>query len=76
MNDFDIIKFISDGFEKAKSGDAINIYNKVARFEEINTIPLKSHYPYGWIIYYALHQSSDNEIQSRKKCWHAIFNCN
>lgn len=67
MNDFDIIKFISDGFEKAKSGDAINIYNKVARFEEINTIPLKSHYPYGWIIYYALHQSSDNEIQSRKK---------
>ena len=67
MNNPDIITFISDGFEKAKRGDAINVYNKVARYEEMNAIPLKSHYPYGWIIYYALLQSPDNEIQSRKK---------
>lgn len=76
MNDFDIIKFISDGFEKAKSGDAINIYNKVARFEEINTIPLKSHYPYGWIITMRFISPPTMKSNQGKKCWHAIFNCN
>ncbi len=67
MNDSDLIKMISDGFESAKAGNAVKVYNHVAPFHDNGSMPVKSHYPFGWIIYYALHQSHDGNIDIRKR---------
>lgn len=67
MESNDIIQFISDGFEKAKSGQALDVYAEVAAIQDNNRLPLKSHYAFGWIIYYALHQSAGNAIKERKR---------
>ena len=66
MNTEELTKFVSDGFEKAKAGDAIAVYQQVAPFHDDNSLHYRSHYPFGWIIYYALHQSPDHEIEARK----------
>ncbi len=67
MNEREIIRLVSDGFEKAKGGDATNVYEKVAGLHDSGQLPDKSHYPFGWIIYYALHQSKQNEVAKRKR---------
>lgn len=66
MDTNDIIRFVSDGFEKAKNGAAGEVYSAVAAIQDREQLPLKSHYPFGWIIYYALHQSPEYEIRERK----------
>lgn len=67
MNSDNIVQFVSDGFESAKKGNAVAIYDSVASLHDKESLPLKSHYPFGWIIYYALHQSPDSDILVRKK---------
>lgn len=67
MDSNDIIKLVSDGFEKAKGGNALEVYSTVAEIHSNNRLPLKSHYPFGWIIYYALHQSPSCAIKPRKQ---------
>lgn len=62
----DIQKFVSDGFEAAKGGDAIKIYTSVREIYASGKLPAISHYPFGWIIYYALHQSGNHDILCRK----------
>lgn len=63
----DIIRMISDGFEKAKSGEALAEYHRIAPLQDSGDLPPKSHYAYGWILYYALHQSIDSDIMGRKQ---------
>lgn len=67
MNEENVIALVSDGFEKAKSGDAVKVYEEVAGIYESGRLPLKSHYPFGWIIYYSMHKSSGHDIASRKR---------
>lgn len=67
MDTNDIIRFVSDGFEKAKNGAAAEIYSAVSAIQDREQLPLKSHYPFGWIIYYTLHQSPDYAIKQRKQ---------
>ena len=67
MENFDIVKFVSDGFDRAKGGAAPEVYSSVASYHDVNALPLKSHYPFGWIIYYALHQSPAHAIKERKQ---------
>ncbi len=62
-----IIQFVSDGFEKAKAGAAVEVYSSIANHPDMRELPRKSHYPFGWIIYYALHQSPAHAIQERKR---------
>ena len=67
METNEIIKLVSDGFDRAKAGAAIEVYAEVATYHDNQTLPLKSHYPFGWIIYYALHQSPAHSIKERKQ---------
>lgn len=67
METNEIIQFVSDGFDRAKAGVAIEVYAEVAPYHDSQTLPLKSHYPFGWIIYYALHQSPAHTIRERKQ---------
>lgn len=67
METTDLIKFVSDGFERAKAGAAVEVYASVAPYYTEGKLPLKSHYPFGWIIYYALHQSPATAIKERKQ---------
>ena len=67
MKEEDFIRFVSDGFDRAKQGRALGTYDSVLALMEESPLPAKSHYPFGWIIYYALHQSPDNEITGRKR---------
>lgn len=67
MNRDEVVKYVSDGFEVAKGGDALNVYAAVKDIFDSGNLPAKSHYPFGWIIYYALHQSPDYEIENRKQ---------
>lgn len=67
METSEIIQFVSDGFDRAKAGEAIEVYSSIVNNPEVNVLPLKSHYPMGWIIYYALHQSPVHAIQKRKQ---------
>lgn len=66
MNDDSIIRQVSDGFDSAKAGNALQTYTTLLPLLENNTLPAKSHYPFGWIIYYAIHQSDDTAIIPRK----------
>lgn len=67
METNELIKLVSDGFDRAKSGAAAEVYAEVAPYHDNQTLPLKSHYPFGWIIYYALHQSPAHAIKERKQ---------
>lgn len=67
MENNDIIRFVSDGFDRAKGGLAAEVYSEVTLRCDRQTLPLKSHYPFGWIIYYALHQSKMRAIKERKQ---------
>ncbi|MBD5356887.1 MAG: hypothetical protein HDR88_07785 [Bacteroides sp.] len=60
-------RYVSDGFETAKNGNANMVYQNVVKYLENGQLPLRSHYAFGWIIYYALHQQPDSEIVERKK---------
>lgn len=63
----DIVRFVSEGFDAAKGGNAPTIYRLVLPHFEKGQLPVRSHYPFGWIIYYALHQHPDSGIIERKK---------
>lgn len=67
MDSYELAKYISSGFDKAKAGNALEIYNCLTDNASVCNIPTKSHYGFGWIIYYALHQSHDAEITRRKQ---------
>lgn len=67
METNELIRFVSDGFDRAKSGAAIEVYNEINSIHDGITLPIKSHYPFGWIIFYALHQSPTNAIKERKQ---------
>ena len=62
----ELIKQVSAGFEAAKGGEAIATYNRFLPLFADGTLPLKSHYAFGWITYYALHQSAATDIDGRK----------
>lgn len=57
---------ISDGVDLAKAGKALEVYSLLKGEYEQGKIPLRSHYPFGWILYYALHQSGEKAFQERK----------
>lgn len=63
----ELIQYVSNGFDIAKAGQANSVYDSVAPWHDRGELPLKSHYPFGWIIYYALHQSKDHDIDRRKQ---------
>lgn len=67
METNEIIKFVSDGFERAKGGAAVEVYSSIVNHPDMRELPKRSHYPMGWIIYYALHQSPSHLIQERKQ---------
>lgn len=67
MENNDLIKFVSDGFDRAKGGYALEVYGEVTPYYDGQALQVKSHYPYGWIIYYALHQSPAYAIKERKQ---------
>lgn len=67
MKEEDFIRFVSDGFDRAKQGRALETYDSVLALMKESPLPAKSHYPFGWIIYYALNQSPDHEITGRKR---------
>lgn len=58
-------KLISEGVDHAKLGKAVDIYNAVIPHFDI--IPPGKHYGFGWVIYYALHQTADHDIIPRKE---------
>lgn len=60
-------KYVSDGFELAKGGKAAEIYAAISPYHDAEALDPKSHYAFGWIIYYALHQASKSQILERKK---------
>lgn len=60
-----LLRLISDGVDKAKEGAAREVYDAV--HASASSIPPQSHYAFGWIIYYTLHQAAASEIQLRKK---------
>lgn len=67
MTEAELRKFISEGVDRAKGGDAVSIYRSLQQYMAAGSVPQKSHYGIGWIIYYALHQSADSEIDARKR---------
>lgn len=67
METNELIQFVSDGFDRAKGGSAVEVYAEVIAYYDRRDLPLKSHYAFGWIIYYALHQSPKRAISERKQ---------
>lgn len=67
METQEIITYVSDGFDRAKAGAAVEVYSSIVNHPEMRVLPRKSHYAFGWIIYYALHQSAAHAIQERKQ---------
>ena len=63
----DLIRYVSDGFETAKAGQAAEIYSVVSRYFDQGLLERRSHYAFGWIIYYALHQADAHDIDNRKR---------
>lgn len=62
----DISRYVSEGVDRAKEGQAYDVYKDVVATLAANPLPAKSHYGFGWIIYYAMHQSPDSAIAERK----------
>lgn len=67
MNREELIRHVSDGFDRAKAGQAAQVYAEVSPYHDSGELDRKSHYPFGWIIYYALHQAPDYAIGERKR---------
>ncbi len=67
MDTNEIIAYVSDGFDRAKAGAAAEVYSSIVNHPDMQVLPYKSHYPFAWIIYYALHQSAAYAIQERKQ---------
>lgn len=67
MNQQEISRKISDSFDGAKAGNALNLYGEICQLLAGELPPLKSHYAFGWIIYYALHQSPAAAIAERRR---------
>lgn len=67
METNELIKFVSDGFDRSKGGSAVEVYAEIIPYHDSHVLPLKSHYAFGWIIYYALHQSPPHAIRERKQ---------
>ena len=63
----DLAKFVSDGVDLAKAGKAAELYNQILPYFENSTLPVTSHYGFGWITYYAIHQSGDANFLQRKR---------
>lgn len=62
-----IARYVSEGVDLAKAGKAMEVYNNAATYLDNGFLPDKSHYAFGWIIYYALHQAADSAIDLRKR---------
>lgn len=67
MSPEEIIKKVSDGVDAAKAGNALATYTECLPFFADGSLPLKSHYAFAWILYYALHQSADSAVMERKR---------
>lgn len=67
MNTDRLIKYVSDGVDAAKRGEACAVYAQVKPWHDKGMLPARSHYAFGWIIYYAIHQSADSDIEGRKR---------
>lgn len=63
----ELAAYVSSGFEKAKRGEARKLYESILPYLEAGSLPAQSHYPFGWIVYYAIHQAEDSEIGERKR---------
>lgn len=66
MNHEELTRFVAQAFDKAKYGEALQMYDRILPYFNNGNLQLKSHYAFGWIIYYALHQSERQEIKPRK----------
>ena len=58
---------VSEGFVSAKSGKGVETYLSLLPYHQNGQMQKECHYAFGWIIYYALHQTPDSEILERKK---------
>lgn len=67
MTPLELSQLIAERFDAAKLEGAPDLYHHIKSLTTINDIPWKSHYAFGWIIYYAMHQSDSREIASRKQ---------
>ena len=67
MTPQEISRYVSDGFVRAKAGEALAVYASVAPIHTSGALPPERHYSLGWIIYYALHQSAPGDILPRKR---------
>ncbi len=67
MDTNEIIAYVSDGFDRAKAGAAAEVYSSIVNHPDMQVLPYKSHYPFAWMISYALHQSAAYAIQERKQ---------
>lgn len=63
----ELIRFVSDGVDRAKANEAAQVYAVVSPYYDQGMLPSKSHYAFGWIIYYALHQGGAYDISARKQ---------
>lgn len=62
-----VARFLSDSFDTAKAGRALEVYQAAKEYYDRGLVPRSSHYVLGWIIYYAMHQIPPHNILSRKK---------
>lgn len=67
MDSISIKKLVSDGVDQSKAGDAADVYKSVVDIYPDGNLPTDCHYAFGWITYYALHQSEEHAIIERKK---------
>ena len=67
MKEDELARYISEGFETAKAGNAIEPYMMAKPYAANGILPARSHYAFGWIAYYALHQAADHDILLRKQ---------
>lgn len=69
-----IVALISQGVDRSKLGEARQVYDEIVATGL--PIPTRSHYAFGWIIYYALHQWGDRDIAPRKHLLHHYLQLN
>lgn len=67
MTTTELSDYVSNGFERAKHGDALNVYNEITPYFDRGELPTGRHYAFGWIIYYALHQSTAGQWPERRR---------
>lgn len=57
---------VSDEFVSAKEGKGVETYQSLLKYYRDGSMNRDCHYAFGWIIYYAMHQSPDYDIIGRK----------